>query len=233
MKKARLGLSLLATLSLCGQAPPVRKETKSPQTPKLPAIQRTYTDDGDGNMLVTITAEALREPIRAVPKEAPLTLWSLNFWFLGDPWDSEKNSQLKLELQGALGKEIAYAPEFGLLRPSNPIGMGFPFQSSTLLSGPKREGREIVDSDVRDALMLEIQRQGNTWDSSVLHVVFLAPHLVCMLGPDHSGRNFLAYLNYVSSERGTLHYLVVACSGDRRVIQKAAVRGILIHGAGQ
>ncbi len=222
------GIWLLLAACLFGKPPsvPSKRGTEGP-----PPIPRVLLDDGDGNMLLAITNESLMEPVHSVPKERPLSFWSLDYWFLGDQWDSEKNAALKLDLQTWLGKEIAFSPELGILQPSNPVGMGFPFQTGSLkLPGP--EVMEVSDSDIRNALLSTIKSQGEGYDTSTLNVIFLAPRLVCDLGPDRSGRNFVAFLSDAPSERGALPYLVVACSGDRQDIRRAVVRGVLLHEEG-
>lgn len=88
------------------------------------------------------------------------------------------------------------------------------------------------DLDTNTSLISEIQRQGDDWDSSTLHVIFFPPRSVCRLGADRSGETFIAYLSNAPSDWGTVHFLVVARTGDRRVVQKAALRGILMHGVG-
>ncbi|HET6331405.1 MAG TPA: hypothetical protein VFF76_11515 [Holophagaceae bacterium] len=225
MLRIRCSGFILVSLTLVGAPPTPPKGSEA--HPKAP-IPVEYIDDGDGNMLKAVTLGTLHAPIQGVPQDAPLKLGTLEFWFLGHQWEAEKNDALKGDLQGALAREIAFAPDFGLLRPSNPEGMGFPFRTGTL-ANPERAAQEILESEIQTALISEVAGEGPL-DPSVLHVVFLPPRLVCKLGMSRSGRDFISFLSHVATERGELHYLVVTCGGGRQEIKKAAVRGIMIYG---
>lgn len=227
----RLAIGLLVASAAFAQGPPARPkapEVKEVKEIKKEAAQRTYLDDGDGNHVEVVTDGSLKETPPALPKgERPL-LTALNFWFLGEGWEAEKNALLKQNLVERYLQEIAYSKEFAALNPESPSSTGFSYQISTLLQG--RGKSDLTDSDIKFALQAALSSQGDgRWDGSTLNIVLLPPRLVCHLGALHSGPDFKGYMSSRTTDRGTLNYLVVACTGEPALIRDLTVRGILLH----
>lgn len=203
-------------------------EAKVAKEVKKEAYKRTYLDDGDGNSVEVISDGSLKETPPAPPKgERPL-LSSLNFWFLGEGWEVEKNALLKQSLVERYLQEIAYSKAFAALNPENPTSTGFSFQISPLLR--ERANTDLTNAEIRYILQDAVGSQGDgRWDASTLNVILLSPRLITYLGEEHSGPVFKGFLSRITTDKGTLNYLVLACTGEPALIRDLAVRGILLH----
>jgi hypothetical protein len=107
MKSWALGLLVAsaACASFAQQRPQIRRPVAEV---KKPAVQRTYLDDGDGNMVEVISEGSMKGVVPALPRGERTSLSSLNYWFLGEAWESEKYRLLKQKLVEQYLQEIAF-----------------------------------------------------------------------------------------------------------------------------
>jgi hypothetical protein len=221
---------LLASVDIAQRPPahPKAPEAKVAKEAKREAPKRSFLDDGDGNAVEVVSDGSLKEVPPALPKgETPL-LSSLNFWFLGEGWEVEKNALLKQSLVERYLQEIAYSKAFASLNPENPTSTGFSFQISPPLR--ERAKTDLTNAEISYLLQDAVGSQGDgRWDASTLNVILVSPRLITYLGEEHSGPVFKAFLSHITTEKGTLNYLVVACTGEPTLIRDLAVRGILLQ----
>ncbi|HJW72241.1 MAG TPA: hypothetical protein VJ486_05245 [Geothrix sp.] len=222
-------LGLLVASAACASFAQQGTQVRRPAIEvQKPVVQRAYLDDGDGNMVEIVSEGSMRGFVPALRKGERTSLGILNYWFLGEGWESDKYRLLKQKLVERYLHEIAFSKEFAPLNPENPANTGFQFQISTLIRTGEKS--DLTDSDIRYALVDALGSQGDgRWDASTLNVVFLSPRLVCHLGSLHTGPDFIGYLSSLETEKGTMHYLVVGCTGDLSPICESTVRGILLH----
>jgi hypothetical protein len=230
----RLIIGLLVASAAFAQGPPARpkapevKEPKEVKEVKKETALRTYLDDGDGNSVEVISDDSLKGIAPVLPKGERPQLTSLNYWFLGEGWEVDKNALLKQSLVDRYLQEIAYSKAFAVLNPENPTSTGFSFQSSPPLR--ERANTDLTNAEIRYILQDGLSPQGDgRWEASTLNVIFLPPRLICYLGEVHSGPSFKAFLSHITTDKETLNYLVIACTGEPALIRDLAVRGILLH----
>lgn len=221
-------IGLLLASADIAHGPAARPKVPEAKEAKEEAAPRHYLDDGDGNSVEVLSDGSLKETVPALPKgERPL-LSSLNFWFLGEGWEVEKNALLRQSLVERYLQEIAYSKAFAALNPENPTSTGFSFQISPPLR--EREKTDLTNAEIRYVLQDAVGSQGDgRWDASTLNVILLSPRLITYLGEEHSGPVFKAFLSHITTDKGTLNYLVVACTGEPALIRDLTVRGILLH----